>query len=134
MWMPCFSVSMESCQFYRSRVMVERETGCPRGFGFITFADRQALQDSIREMHGQELDGLVIFVNKAQPKMDGDDPDYGYGRGQAPSGRDTYRAGDKPVGQFECSKCGCLGHFARECPSTGGGGSFSSHSRFGGGD
>ncbi|KAI8563244.1 hypothetical protein RHMOL_Rhmol03G0097600 [Rhododendron molle] len=55
----------------------------------------------------------TISVNKAQPKMGGDDPDYGYGRGQSPSGRDTYRAGDKPVGQSECSKCGRLGHFDR---------------------
>lgn len=116
--------------------MLERDTGRSRGFGFITFADRRAMDDAIREMHGREFGDRVISVNKAQPKMGGDDPDHGYRRGYSTGSRGGYVGGDRPSGQDECFKCGRQGHWARDCPSAGGrgsgGGLVSSRSRFGG--
>ncbi|KAK9126590.1 hypothetical protein Scep_015436 [Stephania cephalantha] len=121
-------------------VMLERDTGRPRGFGFVTFSDHRAMDDAIREMHGRELGERVISVNKAQPKM-GDDPGYGYGGGYSSGGRSGYGGGggDRGAGKSDCFKCGRPGHWARECPSAGGGGGgggggrFSSRSRFSGG-
>ncbi|XP_010267222.1 PREDICTED: glycine-rich RNA-binding protein RZ1B-like [Nelumbo nucifera] len=118
-----------------SQIMLDRDTGRPRGFGFVTFADRRGMEDAIREMHGRELAGRVISVNKAQPKMGGDEPGYGYGGGYSSGGRGSYGGGDRSAGRSDCFKCGRPGHWARECPSAGGGdgGRFSSHSRFSGG-
>ncbi|XP_044461743.1 glycine-rich RNA-binding protein RZ1C isoform X2 [Mangifera indica] len=116
--------------------MMERDSGRPRGFGFVTFADRRAMEDAIREMHGREFGERIISVNKAQPKMGGEDVDRGY-RGGYPSGDRRSYGGDRPAGQDECFKCGRPGHWARDCPSAGGvrggvGGKLSSRSRYGG--
>ncbi|KAI3734700.1 hypothetical protein L6452_14175 [Arctium lappa] len=115
-------------------IMIERDTGRPRGFGFLTFSDRRGMEDAIREMHGREIGERVISVNKAQPKMGSDDPDHGYGGSYPSRGRGTYGRADRSLGQDECFKCGRPGHWARDCPSAGGGrgGSQFSHSRFGG--
>ncbi|KAL6977178.1 hypothetical protein U1Q18_025974 [Sarracenia purpurea var. burkii] len=116
--------------------MVERDTGRPRGFGFLTFADRRGMDEAIREMHGREFGDRAISVNKAEPKMGGEDPGHGYSRGYSSGGRGSYGGGERrSVGQDDCFKCGRPGHWARDCPSAGGGrggGGFSSRTRFAG--
>lgn len=101
--------------------MLDRDTGRPRGFGFLTYADRRAMEDAIREMDGAEFGDRPITVNKAQPKMGSEDPDHGYGGGYLSGGRASYGGGNRSVGQDTCFSCGRPGHWARDCPLEGGG-------------
>ncbi|GAB4854995.1 hypothetical protein Ancab_023582 [Ancistrocladus abbreviatus] len=116
------------------QIMLERDSGRPRGFGFLTFADRRAMEDAIREMHGRDFGGRVISVNRAQPKP-GEDPRDDYGGGYSSGARGSYRGSDRSERLDECFKCGRLGHWARDCPSVAGGrggdAPLSSRSRYG---
>ncbi len=51
-----------------AKVILDRETGRSRGFGFVTFADDDAADRAVEEMNGRELDGRAIRVNEAQDK------------------------------------------------------------------
>jgi RNA recognition motif-containing protein len=48
----------------------DRETGRPRGFGFIE-VDDGAIQAMIQNLDGKELDGRALRVNEAQDKPRG---------------------------------------------------------------
>ena len=51
-----------------AKVVLDRETGRSRGFGFVTLVDSEHAQDALREMDGATLDGRQIRVNEAQDK------------------------------------------------------------------
>ncbi|NP_001150604.1 glycine-rich RNA-binding protein 7 isoform 1 [Zea mays] len=141
-----------------AQVVVKRETGRSRGFGFVTFSEPRAVDAAIRGMHNAELDGRNISVNKAHPRIA--DDDYGYGGGggggYSSGARGGYRSGGDvvpavsdecfkcghsghdvvPAVSDECFKCGRSGHWARECPYSDGSGRtgrYSPASRYGGG-
>ncbi len=46
-------------------VVMDRDTGKSRGFGFVTMADRRDAAKAIEELNGSELDGRPIVVNVA---------------------------------------------------------------------
>ncbi len=47
------------------RVVVDRETGRSRGFGFVTFANPDDAEKAKSALHEQQLDGRQINVNFA---------------------------------------------------------------------
>lgn len=51
-----------------AKVILDRDTGRSRGFGFVTFNDGDAAQSAIGEMDGSELDGRRIKVDLAQDR------------------------------------------------------------------
>ncbi len=50
-------------------VITDRDTGRPRGFGFVTMPD-SAGRDAIEALNGTDLDGRTLNVNEARPKAD----------------------------------------------------------------
>jgi hypothetical protein len=50
-----------------ARVMMERETGRSKGFGFVEMGDDAQAQAAIAGMHGQDMGGRTVVVNEARP-------------------------------------------------------------------
>jgi RNA recognition motif-containing protein len=46
-------------------VMVDRDTGDSRGFGFVTMADRRDATEAIRRLDGSDVDGRMLVVRQA---------------------------------------------------------------------
>ena len=51
-----------------ARVILDRETGRSRGFGFVTYVDSAAAKKAIAEMDGASIDGRNIRVNEAEER------------------------------------------------------------------
>jgi len=49
-------------------LITDRDTGRPRGFGFVEMPDSQAARAAIQGLQGQELAGRDITVNEAKPR------------------------------------------------------------------
>ncbi len=49
-------------------VITDRDTGRPRGFGFVEMATADAAQAAIAALDGTELDGRRLRVNEAQER------------------------------------------------------------------
>jgi len=51
-----------------ARVMMERETGRSKGFGFVEMGSEQAANSAVNGMNGQTIDGRALVVNVARPR------------------------------------------------------------------
>ena len=49
-------------------LIVDRETGRLRGFGFVEMEDDQEAGEAIEALHGSELQGRALTVNVARPR------------------------------------------------------------------
>ncbi len=47
---------------------VDRETGRPRGFAFVEFAERSVAEEVIRRFHGQPLKGRPLAISEARAR------------------------------------------------------------------
>jgi RNA recognition motif-containing protein len=68
-----------------AQVIMDRDTGRSKGFGFVEMGSDQEAQAAIAALNGQPLEGRPLTVNEARPKEGGG----GGGRG----GRGGYGGG-----------------------------------------
>ncbi|MFZ4651461.1 MAG: RNA recognition motif domain-containing protein [Rubrivivax sp.] len=61
-----------------AKVMMDRDSGRSKGFGFVEMATGEAAQAAIRGMNGQSIDGRALVVNEARPR---EERSGGYGGG-----------------------------------------------------
>ena len=54
-----------------AKVMMDRETGRSKGFGFVEMASAEVAQAAISALHGMSVDGRSIVVNLARPREEG---------------------------------------------------------------
>ncbi|MBM3389882.1 MAG: RNA-binding protein [Betaproteobacteria bacterium] len=77
-----------------AKVMMDRETGRSKGFGFVEMGSDAEAQAAINGMNGQALEGRAIVVNEARPREErpggfgggGGRGGYGGGGGRTPYG------------------------------------------------
>jgi RNA recognition motif-containing protein len=65
-----------------AQVIMDRDTGRSKGFGFVEMGSDQEAQAAIAALNGQDLNGRPLTVNEARPK-----PQGGGGGGGGPRGR-----------------------------------------------
>ena len=76
-----------------ANLMMDRATGRPRGFGFITMSTPEEAQKAIEGLNGKDLSGRALTVNLARPREErpGGGRSGGGGRGgYRGGGRDRY--------------------------------------------
>ncbi|MBP9901022.1 MAG: RNA-binding protein [Verrucomicrobia subdivision 3 bacterium] len=91
-----------------TNLMMDRVSGRPRGFGFVTMSSPEEAQKAIDALNGKEIDGRALTVNIARPREErpggggggrrefggggggGGRRDYGGGSGGGGGGRGRY--------------------------------------------
>jgi cold-inducible RNA-binding protein len=61
--------AFEACgTVMEANVVMDRATGRPRGFGFVTMSSPEEAQKAIETLNGKDLGGRALTVNPARPR------------------------------------------------------------------
>jgi len=71
------------------RLITDRETGRPRGFGFVEMANPDEADGAIRELNGFQFEGRTLTVNEARERSNAG----GFGGGGGGRGRGGFNRG-----------------------------------------
>ena len=77
-------------QVQSAKVMMERDTGRSKGFGFVEMSSSQEAEAAIHGMNGQNMGGRDLTVNIARPMEARAPGNGGYSRGYGDSRRNSY--------------------------------------------
>jgi len=86
-----------------AQVIMDRDTGRSKGFGFVEMDSDQEAQNAIKALNGQEKDGRALTVNEARPKEAGASRSGGgggYGGGGRSGGGGGYGGGRSGGGGY----------------------------------
>jgi len=73
-----------------AKVMMDRDTGRSKGFGFVEMGSGAEAQAAIRGMNGQSFEGRALVVNEARPREERPSGFGGGNRGGFGGGRRGY--------------------------------------------
>jgi hypothetical protein len=76
-----------------AKVMMDRETGRSKGFGFVEMGSDAEAQAAVNGMNGQALEGRAIVVNEARPREERPGGFGGGGGGRSGGGGGGYGGG-----------------------------------------
>ena len=83
-----------------ANLMMDRMSGRPRGFGFVTMSTAEEAEKAIEALNGKDLGGRALTVNVARPREErtgggggGGGRGYGGGGGGGGGGRRDYGGG-----------------------------------------
>jgi RNA recognition motif-containing protein len=74
-----------------AKIITDRQTGQPRGFGFVEMETKLEGQKAISMLNGRQVEGRALAVNEARPQGRGGGPRGGGGGGGGRGGRGGYR-------------------------------------------
>jgi len=64
-----------------AQVIVDRDTGKSKGFGFVEMSTSEEASEAINRLNGKQLDGRAINVSEARPREERNNNRGGGGRG-----------------------------------------------------
>ena len=76
-----------------AKVMMDRETGRSKGFGFVEMGSDAEAQAAVSGMNGQPMDGRSVVVNEARPMESRPPRTGGFGGGGGGGGGGGYGGG-----------------------------------------
>ena len=106
-----------------AKVMMERDTGRSKGFGFVEMASDAEAQAAINGMNGQQYGGRGLVVNEARP-MEARPPRTGGGGFGGGAGGGGYGGGGRSGGGGGGGYGGGAGGGSRSGGGGGGGGGY----------
>jgi RNA recognition motif-containing protein len=65
-----------------AKIIMDRDTGRSKGFGFVEMSSDQEASDAIQKLNGQSVGGRAITVAEARPVTPHEDRGGGGGRGR----------------------------------------------------
>ena len=69
-----------------AKLIMDRDSGQSKGFGFVEMADNSGGQQAIEGLNGRDINGRTLTVNKAKPREE---------RPRGSGGRGSYSRGNR---------------------------------------